>query len=80
MADLTYVGTYVKGDITTQWAENRLLICDKAINGSQYGKNRLPFSPYYIQMNSVWTKCLKVKTINVKLLEENTGGSFINWE
>ena len=26
--------------LTTQWAENRLLICDKAINGSQYGKNR----------------------------------------
>ena len=29
-------------------------------------------------MNSVWIKCLKEKTKNLKLVEENTGGSFIN--
>ena len=55
MADLSYVGTYVKGDITTQWAENRLLICDKAINGSQYGKNRRDSLSHHITYK--WILC-----------------------
>lgn len=40
----------------------------------------VPFLTLSIQMNSVWIKCVKMKTKNLKLLEENTGDRFITWE